>query len=99
MHMTTAVSSRLPFLLRGSVRLIAENEPILESPYTLVRVYAVILYLKVQCLLALYFAAIVGIVVVAAAGDDKARVLATLHNPREGCKAMPGHDLVTMVPV
>ena len=76
MQMTTAVSSRLPFLQRGSVRLIAENEPILESPYTLVMVYAVIRYPKVQCLLALYFVGIVAIVEVAAARDDIANVLA-----------------------
>ena len=52
-----------------------------------------------QCLLAVYFAAIVVIVVVLAACNDIARVHAILLNPRESCKAIFGHDLITMHPM
>lgn len=99
MHVATAVSSKLPFLPRGGLRLIAENEPILESPYTLVRVYAVIRYPKVQCLLALIDVGIVGIVEVAAASDDIANVFAPLYDPRKGCFALPPNDLCIMATV
>ena len=99
MHVATAVSPKQPFLPLGRLRLIAENEPIFESPFTFVRVYAVIRYPKVQCLLALVVGGIVAIVEVAAASDDIANVFALLYDPRKGCLALPPNDLCIMVTV